>query len=246
VSAPTYLELMQYYDDELDAARRAEVEAWLVQADDAAGASMGRGKLAGLEQVSLLVREHTRVATAEVDLVSAIMDGVSKATPLPEVEARTNGAATTSAKASSARPDAEPKRSVEKVAPREVLSAEGGAANDNGRLIFVLAAVAAVAAAAMFYWGRHTPDGPVAAGPGAAGMGAEPPALDAAKTTQAPVASAERADPVASAVLPEGDEEESPGVEVASVDFGKRSGAIYYVAGASQGATTPVVWLSDE
>ena len=81
MSAPTDLELMMYYDDELGAERRAEVEAWLVATDGdapSAGAALGRAKLAGLEQVSLLMREHTSVTTQDVDLVDAIMRGVEQ------------------------------------------------------------------------------------------------------------------------------------------------------------------------
>ncbi len=241
MSAPTDLELMMYYDDELGAERRAEVEAWLVATDGdapSAGAALGRAKLAGLEQVSLLMREHTSVTTQDVDLVDAIMRGVeqSSSEPAPAETApaaRPNGA--------SPKVLTSPKPAPRKQGGDTLETSGAGAANDNGRLIFVLAAVAAVAAAAMFYWGGRPSDGPVAARPGA-----ETPVLDAAKTTPTTAASVERGPAVASTAQAEVDSEESPSVEVASVDFGKRSGAIYYVAGASQGATTPVVWLSDE
>ncbi len=35
-----------------------------------------------------------------------------------------------------------------------------------------------------------------------------------------------------------------PGVEVASVNWGEKPGAVYYVPGDDDGATTTVVWLA--
>ena len=114
------------------------------------------------------------------------------------------------------------------------------ASNDNGRFIFKLAAIAAVAAAALFFWGRADLDATKVSqtAPPTAIM-----ALSAAGSLTANPRQAARPEATSAKVDVE---EEAPGVEVAAVDFGARTGAIYYVSGANNGAATPVVWLSDD
>ena len=96
--------------------------------------------------------------------------------------------------------------------------------NSNPRAgLLAVAAVAVAAAAGLLFWGRTVPpaDSPVA--------GLEAPAP---LTVQAPLE-------------PEGDVRH--GVEVAAVDFGARTGAVFYVpTGLSASSTTTVVWLSDD
>jgi hypothetical protein len=76
---PTDLELMLHADGELDAARRAEVEAWLASADDGEGTASperraAHAKLAALGLVSGVVRESALAASA-----SAGADGIAAA-----------------------------------------------------------------------------------------------------------------------------------------------------------------------
>jgi anti-sigma factor RsiW len=97
-------------------------------------------------------------------------------------------------------------------------------ANDNARSFKVIAALAAAAAAALLLWSR---------GP-AERAGTEPTAALSPHDTAAKV------EP-----RPEG--EAVRGVEVSAVDFGGRTGAVFYVpTGSAASDTTAVVWLSDD
>jgi hypothetical protein len=248
MSAPTDLELMMYFDGELEEPRRSDVEAWLAASTRATDASaQAAGKLASLDQVSLFVRDSALAnpPSAAYDVASVVMASIAQdAAALDEAHGANglaNGAAKKTVEATKPPPSdvVRPISSAKKAAstPRP-----DGAANDNGRFIFGVAAIAAVAAAAMFFWGRST--GPSTAENLPAAL---PPATEQA--AQAPTA-LEPLGALPPATATSSDrveaEPESSGVEVASVDFGSRSGAIYYVSGASQGATTAVVWLSDE
>jgi anti-sigma factor RsiW len=95
-------------------------------------------------------------------------------------------------------------------------------ANDNTRRLTVLAALAVAAAAGLLLWAR----GPSA--PRGTGL----PVV--AVTTPAP--GSEAAD---------GEADVEHGVEVAAVDFGAGTGAVFYVP-AEAATTTTVVWLSDD
>jgi hypothetical protein len=106
--------------------------------------------------------------------------------------------------------------------------------NDNARRIFAIAAVAVAAAAAFLVWQKSnspvvSPQAPVAA------LRLPPPALTMAKT----------ADAVPQPAKPES---EGRSVEVASVDFGAKSGSIFYVPSdvAPSMKTTAVVWINDD
>lgn len=109
------------------------------------------------------------------------------------------------------------------------------AANDSARSIWMLTTVAVAAAAGMMIWGR---------------MEAAP-TVDRSRTasTVEVVAPVEAPNPLAAeqpSLTPDGELE--MGVEVAAVDFGARTGTIFYVAG-DQGASSPtttVVWLADD
>lgn len=251
---PTDLELMMFYDGELEEPRRREVEAFLaVSSEDALAAE---GKLLGLAGVGRVLREDIVTAPRfQVDLTAAIMAGVERERAKDQEksessESSVKGAAKTS---ELGKPKSE-KSGDPKVVPLKTGTKSGGAvdagaandksANDNGRFILGLAGVAAAAAAALFFWGRAPEAGPVAQ-------------TSAATTVEAPttntpkpaVTVAEKAAPLKNPVAAVLEEERPPPVEVASVDFGKRTGAIYYMAGdtkETQGETTTVVWVADE
>lgn len=119
------------------------------------------------------------------------------------------------------------------VAPRQpsnVVSLAGrtrrpARSNPRGGLLAV-AALAVAAAAGLLFWGR-TVTPPV--GGLVAGAGRDAPTV---LTVQAPLE-------------PEGDVQH--GVEVAAVDFGARTGTVFYVpTGLAASSTTTVVWLSDD
>lgn len=250
---PTDLELMMFYDGELDEPRRREVEAFLAVSSE--GQLAAEGKLLGLAGVGRVLREDIVTAPRfQVDLTSAIMAGVER-----------ERAKESSSQASSAIEKAQPKKSVEpkksaengdakaelgrksKVVPLtspESESARPAAANDNGRFILGLAGVAAAAAAALFFWGRAPESGPVAQS-----TAADTAEVATAASPKPAVTVAEKAAPLKNPVAAVLEDERPPPVEVASVDFGKRTGAIYYMAGdtkETQGETTTVVWVADE
>jgi hypothetical protein len=140
-----------------------------------------------------------------------------------------------------------PDRRRSDVIPRVAASGtERPAANDNHRLIYGIAAIAAAAAIGLGYWGRSAP--------APALSGREPivheiPSVNEVariEPSASPVGSQ-----VASASGPSGDAETEPSVKVAAVDFGANTGAIYYVpretpgGGAVTAGATTVVWLAD-
>ncbi len=113
--------------------------------------------------------------------------------------------------------------------------------NDNARTIFGLAGLAAAAAAGLFFWGQSTPQEPaVASAPAAIEAPAEPTSADAPRPPEAHPADL----PNLTAQVDE-DEDAEPAVEVASVDFGRHQGSVFYVA-SNTAATTAVVWVNDE
>ncbi|MBK6517713.1 MAG: hypothetical protein IPG04_27240 [Polyangiaceae bacterium] len=227
MSAPTDLELMMYFDGELDEPRASEVRAFVE------GSARARQKLDGLSLVGVAVEERARARESSFpDLTDSIMARVSA-----EAAGRTADAQEPHADRA---PEAPPVRPKPLDTPKK-LEIAAPAANDNGRLIFGLAAFAAVAAAALFMWGRSPEPAPSVA----AGSAPELAPLDSALA--APVAdaptSSQRPSPPPSA--PE-DEAPPPSAEVAAVDFGSRNGMVYYVAVANQPTTTTVVWVRDE
>ena len=117
----------------------------------------------------------------------------------------------------------------------------GKPGNDNGRTIFGLAGLAAAAAAGLFFWGQSAPEEPaVASAPAAIEAPAEPTSADAPRPPEAHPADM----PNLTAQVDE-DEDAEPAVEVASVDFGRHQGSVFYVA-SNTTATTAVVWVNDE
>lgn len=245
MKAPTDLELMMYFDGELDEPRLSEVRTFVE------GAGPARSKLAGLGLGSELLRESAlaRAASAD-DLTDLIMAKVTGSAPA--AKERTNVVAIGDAKKSK---DAAPLHlggpKLKEPALTEVTGPlkDSASANENGRVIFGLAAMAAAAAAALFIWGRTPggPDTPTKQPAQQAEAPADMPAGDsdrlagAPTSTEAPFQSAPGVDPAGE------DEEDAPrSVEVAAVDFGSRPGLIYYVSGEDKPTSTTVVWVRDE
>jgi len=213
------VELMRYLDGELEQSARERL-AGAIDADEEA-----RAKLVGLELVGDLVRDAVATETRADGLAAAVMaqldleagDGEVAPTALTDAVPGAHvggGSAASHTHSSLARP-----------------------ANDNARLIYGVAALAAAVAAGMFLWAR-----------------AEPGAPTAHLRRPAPTALAEAEPPTASAVRPGAgtqpaeavDDDEAAGVEIAAVDFGAQSGTVFYVSGGRSAAgSTAVVWVTD-
>lgn len=231
MNEPTDLELMMYADGELDPARAAEVARFL---GENPGAGAG-DKLFGLSVLSAHVQaEADRVATAgrADDIVAGVLAAIRAEQDEPAV-AKTNGKA----------------RVAEVIALADAKKAEGSKAtpaaapaNDNARLIFGLAGVAAAAAIALGIWGSgaNPARAPESVGERVAMVtdtaAAEPPPVE--NTTPAQIESNKKAAPSV--------QDDTPAVAVAAVDFGTKTGAVYYVPSDSPGSTTTVVWVTDE
>lgn len=260
MTEPTDLELMMYADGELDPERAAEVARYL-EANPTAGAP---SKLFGLSVLSAHVRQEAdRVATAH--RADAIVAGVFDAIRAEQdASAKTNGASHSNGKTGAkvisihdhrdhGRPDeADPHHdepASTNLEPRLAKAANGPQkpANDNARLIFGLAGLAAAAAIALGMWGRGAPplrgpadaDSKVAAAEAASEPEADVAARNDAARNAAPlqIESNKKAPPPV--------QDGTPAVAVASVDFGTKTGAVYYVPSDSAGPTTTVVWVSE-
>jgi hypothetical protein len=231
--APSDLELMRFFDGELDDdEREAEIEAWLEEDD----AHDGRDKLADLGLVAGIVAEEAMARAADIDLVDAVMDGLDEAEEL-------EGAADAEAEVVELpRPVARERAELPEVAgaasgaagSSRAAGSSHAAANDNARSIYGLAAVAAAIAAGLFFWGRSDPTAELAHVP------ARPPIEE---TVVAPAATPAAPEALADAVA---EEDEDPTVEVAAVDFGSNSGSVFYVSGDENAAATAVVWITDD
>jgi anti-sigma factor RsiW len=220
-AVPTDLELMAYFDGELDGERAVEVERYLEAAEP------GRQKLDGLTVLSTWVRAHHTETLASGSEPSANGSEGSSAS-LGEGFTDAIMARLESENASTREAAELPRlRSTPAVAP----------ANDNARLLWGLVAAAAVAAAGLFFWGKGVSG--LDESQIARAIGAPVPSV-----SSAPVAAA----PSGTAAVVESDDE-STGMEIAAVDFGAATGAIYYVPKGDNlvgAATTTVVWLADE
>jgi hypothetical protein len=201
------LDLMLYLDGELeDAARVAAVEAYLARAQ-------GRTKSKSLRIASDLVRAHAAAPSKLADgIADDVMAAIAKETASKPSTETVKGASKESATTRVSRaPDA--------------LRGSTPPANDNGRGIYILAAFAAAAAFALFFWGRGS--------------------FDSSSTTQAPVAvlsdkPVSPAAPIAAVEPIELVAAATPhGIELAAVDFGANSGTII------NDDTTMVVWVHE-
>ena len=220
---PTDQELMLYADGELDDERLAELETLL------AGDETAQRKLWGLRMTGDLVREAASELTTADSIADAVMMKIG-------ADSQSNGARSVQDSRSSKQAEVIPIGERRPAALGKVASKR--AANDSSRSIWTLTAVAVAAAAGMMIWGRMAGE-PILEGP------------RAQSTTSAvePAVPAEAPRPLAAeASSPTPDGELEMGVEVAAVDFGARTGTIFYVSG-DQGASSPtttVVWLADD
>lgn len=226
--APTDLELMAYFDGELEAERALEVERYLEATESA------RQKLDGLSVLGSWVRVHdavSRSAHEPAELAGASLRGSGEGEGFTDaLMARIEGQALGEGEL---RAD----QRAEQRPPRVGMPSAPSPANDNGRLLWGLVAAAAAAAAGLFLWGK-----------GLAGLDES----EVARAIGAPTPSASSAPAVAApsstAAVAERDDD-STGMEIAAVDFGAATGAIYYVPKGDNlvgAATTTVVWLADE
>jgi hypothetical protein len=218
---PTDLELMMLLDGELDAERRAEVEAFLAEAGEDEGAA-SRSKLGGMRAVSRVVASLDWPAgDAKGASTFDVSDAVLAALPAT-------------------------KKPVASETP--IATTSRTPANDNSRAIFGFAIAAAAAAAAVFFWGK-TGDDPVTTGADPVAMTA-PPDAPGPSGERPPLEPPPLLGDLADVAKTDPADEPRYGVEVATVDFGARSGAIYYVPGiedaAGKAAVTTVVWLNDD
>ncbi len=144
---PSDLELMQYFDDELEEPRRSAVAAFL-------GADLrARNKLAGLRITSAIVQNEALSSSAADGIADLVMAQI--AVESRQVSTLSQGSGLT----------------VGAVQLPVQLVARSAPANDNSRRIFALLGALAVAAAAAFaLWGRSgaTPPEPMKSGPIAA------------------------------------------------------------------------------
>ncbi len=221
--APSDLELMMYFDGELEEPRKSAVSAFI------AADLRAQNKLVALQITSGVVREYGR-SSEPFDIADVVMkriatDASTKVAASPVEAQRSNVVPISTAKKLSATPP---------VVRRP--------ANDNVRRIFGVAALAVAAAAALAIWGRQT------ATPGNQGKDVQV-AVTAPATSSQPGVAPTSAEPMIESVArlqPEGDSEH--GVEVATVNFGAHMGSIFYVPSGSIEAnhTTTVVWLADD
>ena len=209
MNRPNDLELMAYFDGELEEPRRAEVARWLEDPAMAEDARSARQKLAGLALGAEIVRSaEPRADEPDPSAVEAILAAVAaEAGPVP------------------------------------VRAASNAVANDNHRWGVGLLGLAVAAAAAVLLW----PSAPNTT-PGVASAVSTGTTLAAVSVAAPPSASTG-----ANEALAETDEEVQA-VQVATVDFGTRTGAIYNVvsdvlqdggSGAEKHVATTVVWIAD-
>jgi hypothetical protein len=256
-AVPTDLELMAYFDGELDTERALEVERYLEASEPA------RQKLDGLHVLGTWVRAHYaelqpsggELRASGFDAVDAsLCEGFTEAL-MARLESESDGGGELGSasrgaddpsraevpsppRAVTPTPAAEERRASPRRGPALLDSPPSAApANDNTRLLWGLVAAAAAAAAGLFFWGKGVAgidESQIARAIGAPGAsGSLEPVAIAPSSTAAP---AERDD-------------DSTGMEIAAVDFGAATGAIYYVPkgdGLVGAATTTVVWLADE
>jgi hypothetical protein len=240
--APSDIELMQYFDDELEEPRRSAVAAF-VGADPRA-----RNKLAAMSITSAVVRNeaeslfphrrspsssHTAESIADLVMAKIAASSPPQAAPVYPPAQVIAFPAREAAPGQAAPGQAAPGQAV--LAPRQARPA----ANDNGRRILgAIAALAVAAAAGLAIWSRLGTES-------TAPSRNMPIASHTSPSTQPSLRSTEP-ELDAAAVTAEADTEH--GVDVAAVNFGARTGSIFFVPSGSIEAkrTTTVVWLADD
>lgn len=250
--APSDIELMQYFDSELEEPRRSVVAAF-VGAD-----ARANNKLAAMSITSAIVRNEaeslfphrgqgpalalrshppSHPADSIADLVMAKIAAsappqVAPVHPAQAVAFPTMGAALGQAELLPNTPGATMGAAL---APRQARSA----ANDNGRRILgAIAALAVAAAAGLAIWSRFGTDPAAPTRNMPIASHTSPSTLPSLRSTEPELDAA--------AVTAEADTEH--GVEVAAVNFGAHTGSIFFVPSGSIEAkrTTTVVWLADD
>lgn len=232
---PSDLELMMYFDGELEEPRRGEVAAF-VGVDLAA-----RSKVSGLRMASALVQERAQSLSAADDIADLVMAkiaaGASTGAHAPAPVIHDVGQSLPQ----------DVRQSLPQLQPVLVPATARPAANDNGRRILVgLSALVAAAAAVLAVWSRQPASGPSSPTPTSPVAALSTPRSPTTARTAPPVPPSSDAEIDAAGVSPEAESEH--GVEVAAVNFGSHMGSIFYVPSGSIEAnrTTTVVWLADD
>jgi hypothetical protein len=176
-----------------------------------------RAKLAGLERVGSVVRELIDGDERGDSIVAAVMSRI-------DAETEDDGAADDDASGD------EPLPALPRIERGKLAADVGGPANDNARTIYAIAVAAAAVAAGLFFYSRTSPETVAQA----------PAPVVAERTAVAPAA------PPATARVAEQADDDEPEVEIAAVDFGSRSGSVFYISGGKNtAASTAVLWVSD-
>lgn len=179
-----------------------------------------RTKLSALRLVSHVVREDA-AATAEKG--GAITDSVMALITM-EPQAASGAAEPGLVEAGS---------ESKQPAPKKVSLVAAKPANDGARTMYFVAAALVAAAAGVFLWSRPSPDDEAARRRNA------PPSVLVHSTAAEPASSAPEK-PQAPA------RDDDHGVEVAAVNFGGLTGAVFYVPSGTTASDTTVVWVSDD
>jgi hypothetical protein len=179
-----------------------------------------RAKLAGMALAGDLLREQVDADDRGDSIVDAVM---------AKLDATDAGATKEAEKASEVAAEVAPD-----VVPFRKMPAKP--ANDNARTIWAVTGLAAAAAAALFFWGKTEPDRDLAVAPPPATQQAEPPVAPPPEEAHASAEAREQAD---------AEEAEEDRIEVAAVDFGDRSGSVFYTSAGSRTGSSAVVWVND-
>lgn len=227
---PSDLELMMFFDGELDEPRRTEIAAFV------ASDLRARTKIAGLRVAAAFVQDEadqidrSPAPSPADDIAGLVMARIAA-----------NGAAPVVLPATpTPLPVIDPAR-LPAPPPLPALAP----ANDNRRRLFVaVGGLVAAAAAVLAVWSQR-PSGPPAVPPSP--VAAVDTAVAPVTARPAPAAPSSTDTEVDAAALAAGDEGDH-GVEVAAVNFGAHMGSIFYVPSGSIEAkrTTTVVWLADD
>lgn len=234
MSASTDRELMLFVDDELEGLELRHLQARL-ETDEAA-----RSKVAAMRLTGELLRaaitdpaagDHPADSIADAVMASLDLSGGSSPT-IPTAEPSAASAPALSSSASSS-PSSSAAKVVSLAERRSAKQAARPA--DASKRIYALAAVAAAAAAAMALWAR-SPSSPTQADPPIAASSVQSPVVESAPPRSLAIAPA--------LSEPEVEEEHA---EVTAVDFGSRTGSVFYLPSQALAANVvAVVWINDE
>jgi anti-sigma factor RsiW len=221
---------MLYADGELDPERLDEVEAYLARDGGA------RSKLATMRLAGNFVRDAAKLGPRAGEAADSIADAVMLAIAAGRPSDLSGEVLPAKAEDAGARviPIDAARRKTEATGPRTSQAPPNSrATRTSARFVMRLAAAAMAVAAGMMLWARLEPDAPSARAP-----------VSAPESPASSPVSGLRDEPAAP---PASDGAPEMGVEVAAVDFGSQTGAIFYVpAGAAlDGPTTTVVWIND-